>query len=900
MKKLITLFFLLIFLTCTYSQTYKQVKIYLNNNTDIQVLNNAGLEIDHAYFTKDGAAEVFLDEQEFAILQTLGFRYEVLIEDWQEYYDALPQLADAEKQSLLDQSKEMYNVDGFEFGSMGGFYTYAQMVVELDSMFMLYPNLITQKIPIGTTVEGRTIWGVKISDNPNSSENEPRVAFTGVTHAREPMGMMNLMYYMYYLLENYGINPEVTYLVNNREIFFVPIVNPDGYEYNRSINPNGGGMWRKNRRNNGGSYGVDLNRNYGPYAYWNAPNGGSSTNPSDDTYRGTAPFSEPETQAVRDFIAGKSIKTALNYHTYGNLLIYPYGALGHETPDSIIFREYAGDMTQYNNYTAGTDLQTVNYSTRGNSDDYMYDGDTVLNAGKIFAMTPEVGTVGFWEPQGQILARVQECLWMNKYYTWVAGGYLDLQDPNYELPYMLPGDTLAIQPIYFNKGRGGSSPATVELTSLSSYATVFANSAPLDSIPARSSQMTFMPCGLFLSPATPIEQEIKLVLALRTGSTYLRRDTISFIVGMPTFVMADTTNNINTLWTITSTPVNPKWAVTTTTFHSAPNSYTDSPTGNYSNNATVVMTLTNSINLSTYQHPRLTYWTRFDFETGWDYGQVEISTNNGTTWIPMAGGYTTLGSGSFQPPGQPLYDGTLTTWVREEIDLTAYNSSQFKVRFELKSDGSQVRDGWYLDDIGVMIYAAVPVELTSFTADTKDGSVVLNWATSTELNNNGFEVERAQADDKGNIINKYSSLGFVKGNGTSSVKNNYRFVDNNPLTGTSVYRLKQLDFDGTVRVYGPIEVVNEPVYSYELAQNYPNPFNPSTTIKYSLAENSFVSIEIYNIIGQKIASLVNTKQEAGSYSVSFNAGEYNLSNGVYIYKLRTDNFTSNRKMILMK
>ncbi len=896
MKNFFTLFFVLLILTCGNAQNYKQVKIYINDKSEIQQLINSGLQIDHFLLTKDNALEVFISDQEFEILKTLGYRYEILIDDYQKYYESLPQLTDAEKQAFINESKELYNVGGFGFGSMGGHYTYAEMVMELDSMYMMYPNLITQKISIGTSIQGRTIYAVKISDNPNISENEPRVAFTGVTHAREPMGMTNQIYYMYYLLENYALDPEVAYLVNNREIFFIPIVNVDGYEYNHQTNPNGGGMWRKNRNGTG----IDLNRNYGPYAYWNAPNGGSSTDPNSDTYRGTAPFSELETQTVRDFLGGKSIKCALNYHTYGDYLIYPYGALVHETPDSLIFREYAADMTKYNHFSTGTDMQTVGYSTRGNSDDYAYDGDTVLNGGKIFAMTPELGTDGFWEPQSQIFGLAQECVWMNKYLTWVAGAYVDLQNPNYDKTYFLPGDTIAVQPVYFNKGRTGASPMTIELTSLSSYATVFANSAPIDSIPSRGSAMTFMPCGLFLSPSTPIEQEIKLVLAVRSLSTYLRRDTISFIVGLPTLVMADTTNNINTLWTITSSPVNPKWAVTTTTFHSAPNSYTDSPTGNYSNNATVTMTLTNAINLSTYQHPKLTYWTRYDLESGWDYGQVRISTNNGSTWIPMAGEYTTIGSGSFQPPGQPLYNGTRTTWVHEEIDLTGYNASQFKIRFELKTDGSQVRDGWYLDDIGVMIYAAVPVELNSFTANIHEGDVVLNWSTSSELNNNGFEVERAQADNKGNTTSKYSSVGFVKGAGTTSEKTSYRFIDKTPLSGTSYYRLKQIDYDGTFRIYGPLEVTTAPVYSYTLEQNYPNPFNPSTTIKYSLAENSFVSIEIYNIIGQKVTSLVNSKQEAGTYSVNFDANEYNLSNGVYIYKLRTDNFTSNRKMILMK
>src|SRR5690606_6513863 len=148
----------------------------------------------------------------------------------------------------------------------------------------------------------------------------------------------------------------------------------------------------------------------------------------------------PEISSIKDFLAGKNFKNALNCHTYGNWLIFPYGALGTETPDSLIFREFAGDMTSYNGYVYGTDLQTVEYSTRGNSDDYAYDGDIPLNGGKIFAMTPEVGSSsdGFWPSQSRIFPLAQENLLPNMYYAWVAGGYASLKNANFQQQYFLP------------------------------------------------------------------------------------------------------------------------------------------------------------------------------------------------------------------------------------------------------------------------------------------------------------------------------------------------------------------------------------------------------------------------------------------------------------------------------
>ena len=397
--------------TIMHSQTYKKVKIYINNRSDIQHLYQAGLDFDHGTITKDNAFIVFLDDEEFSKLQMTNYSYEVLIDDWKAYYNNQPKLTDEEKLAFKIKSKQNFNVDDFGFGSMGGFYTLAEVNAELDSMRLHYPNLISAKQSIGNTVQGRATYMVKISDNPDINEDEPEVLFTALHHAREPEGMMQLVYFMYYLLENYDTDASVKYLVDHREIYCIPVVNPDGYEYNHQTDPNGGGFWRKNRKNNGdGTYGVDLNRNYGPYAYWNSANGGSSTYTGDETYRGTAPFSEPETANLRDFLAAHNIKCILNYHTYGNYLIYPYGALSMETPDSAIFREYSSDMTSYNGYFAGLDYEAVGYSTRGNSDDYAYDGDTVMNHGKIIAMTPEVGSTGFWPSQSEIFPLAEEIL----------------------------------------------------------------------------------------------------------------------------------------------------------------------------------------------------------------------------------------------------------------------------------------------------------------------------------------------------------------------------------------------------------------------------------------------------------------------------------------------------------
>ena len=893
--------FIILLIVSNYSiaQNYKQVKIKLNSLSDVEQLYNAGLDFDHPYFTKDNSIIVFIDEDDYSKLLVSGYNFEILIENWQEYYDDLPKLTDEQKRQELIRTGIEFGVTGFGFGSMGGFYTLAEVVQELDSMKLLFPNLISTKLLIGNSIDDRPIYMVKISNNPNINEDEPEILYTALHHAREPEGMMQMIFYMYYLLENYGTDPEVTYLVDNREIFFIPVVNPDGYEYNRQTNPNGGGMWRKNRRNNGGGiYGVDLNRNYGPYEYWNAPNGGSSTNPGSSTYRGTAPFSESETATIRDFLASKNLKNTLNYHTYSNLLIYPYGALEHETADSLTFREFARDMTVYNGYAYGTDQQTVGYSTRGNSDDYFYDGDTIANGGKIFAMTPEVGSYsdGFWPSQSRIIPLAEENVFSNLYYAWVAGAYIGLENPNYSQQYFNPGDDVELIPVFINKGLSDGTNIQAQMNSLNPFVTVNNGTDNFAIIPSRETAEVSAPFSFSISLDTPVEEKIMLEFVTSFNSNIIRKDTVSFIIGTPNFVFVDSTNDPTELWTITATPSNPKWEATFNTYYSSPVSYADSKNGNYTNNATVTMTLTNSIDLTAYQNPRLSFWTKWNIESNWDYAQVEVSTNNGSVWTPLDGEYTEPGVGSFQPNGEPLYDGTQTNWVKEEISLANYISDQVKFRFQLKSDGSVTEDGWFVDDIGVIVYSIVPVELASFTAEARSENVKLNWSTASELNNLGFEILRSSQNDI------WTTIGFVEGKGTSTELNNYVFIDDGLITGTIYYRLKQVDYNGTYKLYEKVEVEFLGLTNYVLEQNYPNPFNPSTTIKYSLPVAGHVKLSVYNILGSEVAVLVNEQKEAGKYSVQFSTDDLgtNLGSGIYFYNLKSGGFTQTRKMIVIK
>ena len=198
--------------------------------------------------------------------------------------------------------------------------------------------------------------------------------------------------------------------------------------------------------------------------------------------------------------------------------------------------------------------------------------------------------------------------------------------------------------------------------------------------------------------------------------------------------------------------------------------------------------------------------------------------------------------------------------------------------------------------INWLVNAVVPVELTSFTASVDQQDVTLNWVTATEINNQGFEVER-------NAGYGFEKIGFVAGFGTSSEIHTYAFVDASLNEGTYSYRLKQVDLDGSFEYSDVVEVDITVPDVFLLEQNYPNPFNPSTKINFSLAVNSKVTLKVFDILGQEVANLINTDLVAGSHSVDFNASL--LTSGVYIYRMDATgingtNFTNVKKMILTK
>jgi hypothetical protein len=189
----------------------------------------------------------------------------------------------------------------------------------------------------------------------------------------------------------------------------------------------------------------------------------------------------------------------------------------------------------------------------------------------------------------------------------------------------------------------------------------------------------------------------------------------------------------------------------------------------------------------------------------------------------------------------------------------------------------------------------IPVELAGFSAVALNDGVKLEWSTASELNNNGFEIERSLNNQA-----EFVTIGFVEGNGTTTKINNYSYTDRLELAGTRAvfYRLKQIDFDGTFSYSNVVSIDVNIANGFVLNQNYPNPFNPSTTISYSVATDAFVSLKVYDFLGKEVNTLVNETMLAGIYEVTFDASD--LPSGTYFYTLRTGDFISTKKMMIVK
>ncbi|RYD96872.1 MAG: T9SS type A sorting domain-containing protein [Sphingobacteriales bacterium] len=724
MRSFVLVGILLLFIFSAKAQEqHHRIKVFTGID-GLQLMSEKGIAMDHGIVKKGYYFISDFSDSELAALRTLDLPYEIQIENIAEFYAARNKDKTAERP--VDEKGCLNCMDyatpvNFTTGSMGGFYTYNELLGILDSMRVKYPGLISMKQAVGNTnsIEGRSIYYVRISNNPDVDQNDkPEVLYTALHHAREAQSLSQLVFYMWYLLEQYGADTDVTHLLNNRELYFVPCVNPDGYIYNQATNPGGGGMWRKNRRDNGNSYGVDLNRNYN--SYWGYDNTGSSPQGNSETYRGTAAFSENETQAIRDFCNSRKFVLALNAHTFSNLLIYPYSHIPDLlTPDSATFSYLAHEMSLCSGFNTGTPNQTVGYSTNGDSDGWMYDEQA--SKAKIFALTPEAGSLsdGFWPMPSRIIPIAKNTLQQNLYAAWLAGAFAELKSG---VELSIPATTARI-PFEFKRIGITNGDYTVSLIAVSNNIVSVGNPVviadPLIGAVIKDTIDVQLNSNIIQGEAV----QFALKWDHPSGATHT--DTFTVLYGNPAIAFYTEGNAMNGFDPTGS------WGINTTDFTSATGSIAESPSGNYAANTNSSITSSNWIDLQDADKALMVFDARWEIEKGFDYTALEVQEEGGA-WIKVCGNFTAKGSenqGNFQ-----VYDGESSGWVRERVVLDQFAGKRIKFHFVFVSDGFGEGAGFQFDELKILKAGAQVSGITSPAALDFGLSNVPNPATnSTEF-----------------------------------------------------------------------------------------------------------------------------------------------------------------------
>jgi hypothetical protein len=674
--------------------------------------------------------------------------------------------------------------------NLGLYHTYDETEAALGALQAAYPAL-ADTIHIGKAYGPtfRSITAIKISDNVTVDENEPEVLIMGNHHARELMSVEIPLMFAQYLLQNYGTDPVVTNYVNTREIFIIPIVNPDGLAYVQANHSGSSDFWwRKNRRNNGTNFGVDLNRNYS--FQWGYDNIGSSPTTSSDVYRGPSAFSEPETQAIKNFCAHRHFTCFLSYHSYGDLLLYPWGYFDGFTPDQKVYAALGAELAAGTGYAVGNAALGTIYITNGDSDDWAY-GDTATK-NRIFGFTPEVNTSaegGFAPAETYIQPTFNALLNMNLTLLKYADN-----------PYRILGPynpvEKAVQPAYVNQ-------AAVNRLS-------WTGNKPSDPNPVASYEVeACLNPGTFLDTCTP-----SLTGWISNGFSY----TASGFSG-----------------------------------------------GGYSagngNSITHTLLMARPIHVDATTDT-LTFKINYNVEASYDYGYVDVSTDGGTAWTPVAGNITTSANPSGNNRGNGI-NGSSGGWVNALFPLTSYLGQDIQLRFTYTTDGAVNGTGIFLDNINPLVTCQSVSTVASAVTDTT-----------------------------------------------------YDYTP--PSTGLWRYRVRAKDADGQFsdwsnqrdQTVATLTAVNTPrQFHTGLGANYPNPFNPSTQIPFTVggatgARGTHVELRVYNVAGARVATLVDEKRVPGTYVARWTGRDdagTPVASGIYFARLSVNGATPIvRKLVLLK
>lgn len=651
----------------------------------------ANLAIDHHLPAGPDSTDWVASRDEIAYLRNEEIGLRILQDDMQRHYAQQLQSA---------QPRTACGLQHYSSGSMGGYHTYQEVLNQLNLMHQLYPSLCGTPYSIGQSVEGNPIMAIKLSDQPqlNQSPDEPRVYLDALTHAREPLSMESLLAFAWWLLEHYGQDEQATYLLEEREIYLLPMVNPDGYRYNQQIAPTGGGMWRKNRRSFGANncVGVDLNRNY-PLA-WSDPNGASDQVCS-ETFRGDSAISEPESQAVKAMIDSLGASAAMSVHSFGQVMIHPW-LWQNAATDFDLSTELASDFIDPSFRAYGSGPQMLGYRASGTTSDYLQD-QHILN------WTPEVG-LAFWEPANLICERVNSMRQAYIHLAWLAGGFARIA--NYQHGPVLADDTLGLSIRIINRGLGDSARnVQIQCRSLHPDLEVIDELVNLGDIGSRQKRTwSAFPIRLYILPGA--SERLRVEISVRQGqnATLTQLDTLYFLPQQVATIYEEGFENGDTDWN--------SWGSTSVDPYQGQFSLSDSPNDLQHNRNLSIVSLDSTISIPDFGYPELSFWHKYSLRPNQMTVRLQISQDGGVQWEDQV-----LASMQANNSGQYHWTGH-QYWREERLDLSPYLGKLIRLRWVLDAANTDISsDGYYLDEVKIRIYNLV---LSSLEADNEPS---LHW-----------------------------------------------------------------------------------------------------------------------------------------------------------------------------
>ncbi len=896
----------------------KVLKIDLSdhNQETLKKLYKLGLDVTQAN-REENSINVLVNQTEIQKIEKIGLKAETLIED-----------ADAFACQL--------RLSGY----LEHFHTFDQMFQEMTEIAAAHPELVRLE-DIGDSYEktigkgGYDIWAMKISDNVNEEEDEPEVFYMANMHAREIITPEIILYFMHYLVDNYGSDGYVTHLVNNREIWLCPTYNPDGHEYVFSgescQNYNDPMLWRKNKRDNNDngqfdSYGdgVDLNRNFG--YLWGYDDNGSSPDPNSETYRGTSAFSEPESQAIRDFVINHNFIITLSFHSYSQLWLYPWGYEHAFTPDHDIFVAMADSCVFYNHYAPeiGADLYPVN----GDTDDWFYGEQTTKN--KIYAFTPEVGSSseavggcwGFYPDTSKIEKQILENQGPMLYLAYAAGEE-PLIDP------INPGD------------QEGEGPYSIIIKVKQPI--VLTNAVPLDeskvklfysstsTAPFDSVIMTHTGNNEFSGEIPPlgISSDHYYYFSASDQDGRIGKSPRGAPIELHSFsIRADTVAPA-----IFHTPIScgyifsPYFLIRTNV------------TDNSRKCNVQLLYRKNGGSLDSLEMTQISHSDEYEAKIipqGFDVGDNfeykilahDNSINMNTTWLPESGYF------QFEIKSNTMNFETDSFFI-------ANNEGDWRWGAPTSGPGNSHSGTkvWATNLSGTYNDMAESIlETPEISLVDRDSAKLVFWhwylnefsedkywdGGNVKMSIDGGQFQIIEpVDGYDGVIDDYNTfLRLEKCFGGPATNGNFWHQETFDLSAYSGHLVKfkfHFGSDANANDLGwyidDVEILFKDLTAvnlddqltsitperFQLHQNYPNPFNPATEIKFSIVEAGKVELEIFNTLGQRVKTLVDEHKAAGSYSIFWQGSDdlrRNVSSGIYFYQLTINGSDFNK--VLMK